>query len=94
MNQQKSEFHYQQALKAVIRLESLTFLKTRPLLRYNLQTVQVAAHLGLGGLYRDQHFKQKAMEQLTKAYNLTQELISIEDSLGQQERLGIILTTH
>ena len=34
------------------------------------------------------------MEQLTKAHNLTQELITIEDSPGQQDRLGVILTTH
>ena len=34
------------------------------------------------------------MEQLTKAHDLTQELIIIEDSPGQQDRLGVILTTH
>ena len=34
------------------------------------------------------------MEQLTKAHDLTQELISIEDSPGQQDRLGVNLTTH
>jgi hypothetical protein len=34
------------------------------------------------------------LEQLTKAHDLTQELISIEDSPGQQDRLGVILTTH
>jgi len=62
MNQEELECHYQQALQEVTRLESLTFLKQRPLLRYNLRTVQVAAHLGLGGLYRDQYFKEKAME--------------------------------
>jgi hypothetical protein len=55
---------------------------------------QAAAHLGLGSLYRDQHTLQKASEQLTKAHDLTQELISIEDSPGQQDRLGVILTTH
>ena len=32
------------------------------------------------------------MEQLTKANNITQELITIEDSPGQQDRLGVILT--
>jgi len=35
---------------------------------------------------------QKAMEQLTKAHDLTQELITMEDSPGQQDRLGVILT--
>jgi len=35
-------------------------------------------HLGLGSLYRDQFLKQKAMEQLTKAYDLTKELINIQ----------------
>jgi len=45
-------------------------------------------------LYRDQHSFEKASEQLTKAHDLTQELISIEDSPGQQDRLGVILTTH
>jgi len=34
------------------------------------------------------------MEQLTKAHSLTQELITIEDSPGQQDRLGVILTIH
>jgi len=93
-NLEESEYHYRQALQEGARLESLIFLKERPLLLYNLRTVQVAAHLGLGSLYRDQYSKQKAIEQLTKAYDLTQELISIEDSPDQQERLGIILTTH
>jgi hypothetical protein len=34
------------------------------------------------------------LEQLTKAHDLTQELSIIEDSPGQQDRLGVILTTH
>jgi len=34
------------------------------------------------------------MEQLTKAHDLTQEPITIEDFPGQQDRLGVILTTH
>jgi hypothetical protein len=34
------------------------------------------------------------LEQLTKAHDLTQEHIIIEDSPGQQDRLGVILTTH
>jgi len=88
--QEESEYHDQQALQEVARLASLTFLETRPTFSYNLRTVQVAAHLGLGGLYRDQYLNQKAMEQLTKAYDLTQQLIITEDSPGQQERL----TTH
>jgi len=92
-NLEESEYHYRQALQEGARLESLVFLKKRPLL-YNLRTVQVAAHLGLGSLYRDQNSNQKAIEQLTKAYNLTQELIIIEDSPGQQGKLGITLTTH
>jgi len=89
-NQKESEYHYLQALQRVARLESLTFLEKRPSLLYN----QVPAHLGLCSLYRDQKSDQKAMEQLTKAHNLTQELITIEDSPGQQDRLGVILTTH
>jgi len=93
-NQKESEYHYLQALQRVARLENLTFLETRPSLLYNLRTDQVAAHLGLGSLYRDQKLDQKAMEQLTKAHDPNQELITIEDSLGQQDRLGVILTTH
>ena len=76
------------------RLEKLTFLEIRPSLLYNLQTDQAAAHFGLGSLYQDQHSIQKALEQLTKAHDLTQELITIEDSPGQQDRPGVILTTH
>jgi len=45
-------------------------------------------------LYRDQHLFSKGSEQLTQAHDLTQELIRVEDSLGQQDRLGVILTTH
>ena len=76
------------------RLENLTFLEKRPSLLYNPWIDQAAAHLGLGSLYRDQHSLEKASEQLTQARDLTQELISIEDSPGQQDRLGVILTTH
>jgi len=93
-NQKDSEHHYLQALQEATRLEKLTFLEERPSLLYNLRTDQAAAHLGLGSLYRDQHSFGKALEQLTKAHDLTQELISIEDSPGQQDRLGVILTTH
>jgi tetratricopeptide (TPR) repeat protein len=78
----------------VARLENLTFLEKRPSLLYNLQIDQAAAHLGLGNLYRDQDLIHKALEQLTKAHDLTQEHIIIEDSPGQQDRLGVILTTH
>jgi len=34
------------------------------------------------------------MEQLIKAYDLTQQLITIEDSPDQQDKLGVILTTR
>ena len=61
---------------------------------HNLKIDQAAAHLGLGSLYRDQHSLEKASEQLTQAHDLTQELISIADSPGLQDRLGVILTTH
>jgi len=88
-NQKESEYHYLQALQRVARLESQTFLEKRP---YNLRTDQVAVHLGLGCLYRDKKLDQEAMEQLTKAHDLTQEFITIEDSPGQQDRLGVILT--
>jgi len=93
-NQQDSEEHYLQALQDIARLEKLTFLVERPSLLYNLRTDQVASHLGLGCLYRDQHLFDKASEQLTQAHDLTQELIRVEDSPGQQDRLGVILTTH
>jgi len=91
-NQEQSEHHYIQALQRVARLVSQTFLKQRPSLLYNLRTDQVAAHLGLGCLYRDQKLDQGAMEHLEKAHDLTQELTTIEDSPGQQDRLGVILT--
>ena len=93
-NQKESEHHYLQALQEVARLENLTFLGKRPSLLYNLRIDQATARLGLGSLYRDQYSIQKALEQLTKAHDLTQELIIIEDSPGQQDRLGVILTTH
>jgi len=93
-NPTESEHHFLQALQKVARLENLTFLETRPSLLYNLRTAQAAAHLGLGRLYWDQNSIQKALEQLTKAHDLTQALIIIEDSPGQQDRLGVILTTH
>jgi len=93
-NQKDSEHHYLKALQKVARLENLAFLKKRPSLLYNLQVDQAAAHLGLGRLYRDQYSIKKALEQLTKDHDLTQELILIEDSPGQQDRLGVILATH
>jgi len=93
-NQKESKHHYLQALQKVARLENLTFLGKRPSLLYNLRIDQAAAHLGPGSLYRDQYLIHKALEQLTKAHDLTQELIIIEDSPGQQDRLGVILTTH
>jgi len=78
------------SLRRVARLESQTFLENRPSLLYNLQIDQVAVHLGLGCLYRDQELDQEAME----PHDLSQELITIEDSPGQQDRLGVILTIH
>jgi len=93
-NQKGSEYHYLQALQDIARLEKLPFLSERPFLLYNLRTDQVASHLGLGSLYRDQHSFEKASEQLTQAHDLTQELIRVEDSPSQQDRLGVILTTH
>jgi len=92
--QKGSEYQYLQALQRVARLEKLSFLRERPSLLHNLKIDQAAAHLGLGSLYRDQHLLEKASEQLTQAHDLTQELISIADSPGQQDRLGVILTTH
>jgi len=93
-NQKGSEDHYLQALQDIARLKKLTFLGERPSLLYNLRSDQVASHLGLGSLYRDQHLFGKALEHLTQAHDLTQELIRVEDSPGQQDRLGVILTTH
>jgi len=93
-NQKDSERHYLQALQEVARLEKLTFLEEKPSLLYNLRIDKAAAHLGLGSVYRDQHSFGEALEQLTKAHDLTQELISIEDSPDQQDRFGVILTTH
>jgi len=90
----ESEHHFLQVLQKVARLENLTFLGKRPSLLYNLRTAQAAAHLGLGRLYRDQNSIKKALEQLTKAHDVTQELIIIEDSPGQQDRLDVNLTTH
>jgi len=93
-NQKGSKHHYLQALQEVARLEIIKFLEESPPLLYNLRIDQAAVQLGLGSLYRDQHLFEKASEQLTKAHDLTQQLISIEDSPGQQDRLGVILTTH
>ena len=67
-NQQGSEAHYFQALKDITRLKKRTFLVERPFLLYNLRTDQVASHLGLGCLYRDQHLLDKASGQLTQAH--------------------------
>ena len=93
-NQQGSEEHYFQALKDIARLKKRTFLVERPFLLYNLRTDQVASHLGLGCLYRDQHLLDKASEQLTQAHDPIQELILIEDSPDLQELLGVTLTIH
>jgi len=94
INQKGSEEHYLQALQDIARLEKLTFLGERPSLLYNLRSDQAASHLGLGSLYRDQHLFDKASEQLSQAHDLNQELICVADSPGQQDRLGVILTTH
>jgi len=94
INQQGLEGQYLQALQRVARLETLTLIQERPSLLNNLKIDQAAAHLGLGSLYRDQHSLDEASEQLTKAHDLTQELIRIADSPGLQDRLGFILTTQ
>jgi len=82
----------------VARLVTLTFIQERPSLLHNLKIDQAAAHcgrhLGLGSLYRDQDSLEKASDQLTKAYDLTETLIRIADSPGLQDRLGVILTTQ
>jgi len=43
-------------------------------------------------LFRDQNLDQEAMEHLEQAHDLTQELTTTEDSPGEQDRLGVILT--
>ena len=74
---------------------SSAFLRGKlPSLLYHLRIDQAASHLGLGCLYRDQHFFDKASEQLSQAHDLIQELTSIEDSPDQQYRLGVTLTIH
>jgi len=95
-NQQGSEEHYFQALKDITRLKKRAFLIERPSLLYHLRTDQAASHLGLGCLYRDQHFYDKASKQLTQAHDLIQELILIEarDSPDQRDRLAVTLTIH
>ena len=64
------------------------------MLLHNLKVDQVAAHLGLGSLYRDQQFLEKALDNLDEAFALTEALVSIEDSPGLQDNLGVILTTQ
>jgi tetratricopeptide (TPR) repeat protein len=54
----------------------------------------VAAQLGLGSLYRDQQSLEKALVHLNEALALTEALISIKDSPGLQDKLGVILTTQ
>ena len=66
-NKRGSEEHYFQALKDITRLKKQAFLVERPSLLYHLRTDQAASHLGLGCLYRDQHFFDKASKQLTQA---------------------------
>ena len=94
-NQKDLEHHYLQALQEVARLEKLTSLEERPSLLYNLRIDQAAAHLGLGSFYRDQHSFAKALEQLTKAHDLTQELISQIENFsvsGQDGTKSVLLT--
>ena len=91
-NHEQSVHHYRQALQILARLLGQALLKQRPCLLYNLQTDQVAAHLGLGCLLRDRNLVQDAIEHLEKALDLTQKLTISEDSPGQQDRLGVILT--
>jgi tetratricopeptide (TPR) repeat protein len=93
-NQPASEDHYLQALKRISRLVQLAFIQERPLLLHNLKADQVAAHLGLGSLYRDQHSLERALDHLNEAFALTEALVSIEDSPGLQDQLGVILTTQ
>ena len=66
-NQQGAEEHYSQALRDTTRLKQQAFLVARPTLLLNLRTNQAASHLGLGCLYQDQHFFDKASKQLTQA---------------------------
>jgi len=94
INQQGSEDQYLQALQRIARLVTLTFILERPPLLHNLRIDQVAAHLGLGSLYRDQHSLDKALDHLNGAYDLTEALIRIADSSGLQDKLGVILTTQ
>jgi len=94
LNQQDSEDQYLQALQRITRLVTLTFIQERPSLLHNLKIDQAAAHLGLGSLYWDQYSLEKASDQLTKAYDLTEALIRIADSPGLQDRLGVILATQ
>ena len=54
----------------------------------------MAAHLGLGSLYRDQQSLERALDHLNEALVLTEVLISIADSPGLQDKLGVILTTQ
>ena len=91
INQPASEDHYLQALQRIPRLVMLTFIQERPSLLHNLKIDQVAAHLGLGSLYRDQQSLERALDHLNEALALTEALISIEDSPGLQDKLGVIL---
>jgi len=94
INQQGSEDQYLQALQKIARLVTFTFIQERPPLLHNLKIDQVAAHLGLGSLHRDQHSLDKALDQLNEAYVLTEALIRFADSPGLQDKLGVILTTQ
>ena len=82
INQPASEDQYLQAFQRISRLVTLTFIQERPSLRHNLKIDQVAAHLGLGSLFRDQQSLERALDHLNEAFALTEALISIEDSPG------------
>jgi hypothetical protein len=66
-NQPASEDQYLQALQRISRLVTLTFIQERPSLLHNLKIDQVAAHLGLGSLYRDQQSLERALDHLNEA---------------------------
>jgi len=93
-NQPASEDQYLQALQRISRLVKLTYIQERPSLLHNLKVDQVAAQLGLGSLYRDQQSLEKALVHLNEALALTEALISIKDSPGLQDKVGVILTTQ
>jgi len=71
LNTTQSEHHYRQAPQILARLVGQILLNQRPSLLYNLQTDQVAVHLGLDCLLTNRNLDQEAMEHLEKAHDLT-----------------------